>query len=62
MDNDTEAAIRRVMTPLIGWPRIDAWLREVRAAAWDEGAKAMEQHWAYGNDEPSNPYRAGGAS
>lgn len=33
-----------------------------RAEAWDEGAEAMEQLWAYGNDEPSNPYREGGAS
>lgn len=35
--------------------------REARAEAWDEGAEAMEQHWACGNDEPSNPYREGGA-
>lgn len=35
----------------------DRWLRGVLADAWDEGAEAMEQHWAYGNDEPSNPYR-----
>ena len=38
------------------------WLAEVKAEALDEGAEAMEQHWAYGNDEPSNPYREGGAS
>ena len=37
-------------------------VRTARAEAWDEGAEAMEQHWAYGNDEPSNPYREGGAS
>ena len=36
-------------------------VQAARAEAWDEGAEAMEQHWAYGNDEPSNPYREGGA-
>ena len=30
-------------------------VRTARAEAWDEGAEAMEQHWAYGNDEPSFP-------
>ena len=37
-------------------------VRTARAEPCDEGAEAMEQHWAYGNDEPSNPYRVGGAS
>ncbi|WP_333810778.1 hypothetical protein [Timonella senegalensis] len=33
----TEDEIRRVMTPLIGWPRLDRWLAEVKAQAWQEG-------------------------
>jgi hypothetical protein len=31
--DETEAEVRRVMTPLIGWPRIDRWLAEVRREA-----------------------------
>ena len=37
-------------------------VRTARAEAWDEGFWAAEEHWACGNDEPSNPYREGGAS
>ena len=36
-------------------------VRTARSEAWDEGFWAAEELWAYGNDEPSNPYREGGA-
>lgn len=61
MSDETEDAVRRVMTPLIGWPRLDRWLAGVKAQAWEEGAAAA---WLesgiriYGDDYPraSPPY------
>jgi hypothetical protein len=61
----TEAEVRRVMTPLIGWPRIDRWLAEVRREAaekaWDEcwgRAESRAKVLRDGEPEP-NPSRRG---
>ena len=66
--HDAEGIIQEALREFVGdgdgedEKVLNAYRAEVRAEAWDEGAEAMEQHWAYGNDKPSNPYREGGAS
>lgn len=38
--DETEAEVRRVMTAIIGWPRIDRWLESVKREA---AANAIEE-------------------
>lgn len=66
-----EHEIRSILTPVIGWPRVDRWLaardKRVAVQAWAEGAASRQCHCAAWNEDecacgnyPSspNPYRA----